>query len=103
MGVGESFKIVGLNVYKLDLPPSMKIHPVFNAVKLRSYHKLHHLGVRAKIAGCSITDSLSEYLQVEDFLQPHFLTDQQITRNRKITFCKKVPTVIITKITQGTS
>ena len=36
----EPFKvteIIGPNAYKLDLPPSMKIHPIFNTVKLRPY------------------------------------------------------------------
>jgi len=32
-------KVVGPNAYQLQLPPSMKIHPVFNTVKLRPYHK----------------------------------------------------------------
>ena len=32
-------KIVGPNSYKLKLPQSMKIHPVFNTVKLRPYLK----------------------------------------------------------------
>jgi hypothetical protein len=30
-------KVVGPHAYKLQLPPSMKIHPVFNTVKLRRY------------------------------------------------------------------
>ena len=32
-------KVVGPNSYQLKLPPSMKIHPVFNTVKLRPYQK----------------------------------------------------------------
>ena len=31
-------KVVGPNAYQLKLPPSMKIHPVFNTVKLRPFH-----------------------------------------------------------------
>jgi hypothetical protein len=30
-------EIIGPNAYKLKLPPSMKIHPVFNTVRLRPY------------------------------------------------------------------
>ena len=32
-------KVVGPNSYQLKLPPSMKIHPVFNTVKLKPYLK----------------------------------------------------------------
>ena len=32
-------KVIGPNAYQLKLPPSMKIHPVFNTVKLIPYHK----------------------------------------------------------------
>jgi hypothetical protein len=32
-------KVVGPNAYELKLPPSMKIHPVFNTVKLTPFHK----------------------------------------------------------------
>ena len=31
-------KVVGPNAYELKLPSTMKIHPVFNTVKLRPYH-----------------------------------------------------------------
>jgi hypothetical protein len=32
-------KVISPNAYKLQLPPSMKIHPVFNTVRLRPYHQ----------------------------------------------------------------
>jgi hypothetical protein len=32
-------QVIGPNAYKLQLPPSMKIHPVFNTVKLRPFLK----------------------------------------------------------------
>lgn len=32
-------KIIGPNAYQLQLPPSMKVHPVFNTVKLRPFIK----------------------------------------------------------------
>ena len=31
-------KVVSQNAYQLDLPPSMKLHPVFHTVKLRPYY-----------------------------------------------------------------
>ena len=31
-------KVVGSNAYELKLPPTMKIHPVFNVVKLMPHH-----------------------------------------------------------------
>jgi hypothetical protein len=36
-GPFKIIKIIGPNAYKLQLPPSMKVHPVFNTVKLRPY------------------------------------------------------------------
>jgi hypothetical protein len=32
-------KVISPSAYKLQLPPSMKIHPVFNTVKLRPYQE----------------------------------------------------------------
>ena len=36
-GPFKIIKIIGPNSYKLELPPSMKVHPVFNTVKLMPY------------------------------------------------------------------
>ena len=36
-GPFKIIKIIGPNSYKLQLPPSMKVHPVFNTIKLRPY------------------------------------------------------------------
>ena len=38
-GPFEVLKVVGPNAYKLKLPARMKIHPVFNTVKLRPYQE----------------------------------------------------------------
>ena len=37
-GPFKVLKVVSPNAYQLDLPPSMKLHPVFHTVKLRPYY-----------------------------------------------------------------
>ena len=38
VGPFKVLQIVGHNAAKLELPPGMKVHPVFNIVLLKKYH-----------------------------------------------------------------
>ena len=38
IGLFKVLQMAGRNAAKLELPPRMKIHPVFNIVMLKKYH-----------------------------------------------------------------
>ena len=43
VGPFKVLQMVGCNAVKLELPPGMKIHPIFNVTLLKRYHGQHLL------------------------------------------------------------
>jgi hypothetical protein len=58
-------KIVGPNAYQLKLPSSMKVHPVFNTVKLRPYHQDTIPGRKAPTRPGAVIEGESPEWEVE--------------------------------------